>query len=67
MIKIPSLNYEKIIKVLQKKKGWVIVRQKGSHIRLQKHTATEIFKITVPYTQTSLLESCPRKSAPAFS
>ena len=47
MIKIPSLNYEKIIKVLQKN-GWVIVRQKGSHIRLQKHTATEIFKITVP-------------------
>jgi predicted RNA binding protein YcfA (HicA-like mRNA interferase family) len=28
--------------------GWVIVRQKGSHIRLQKHLSTEVLKITVP-------------------
>jgi len=28
--------------------GWVVVRQKGSHIRLQKHTVLETFKLTVP-------------------
>ncbi|HEX5545017.1 MAG TPA: type II toxin-antitoxin system HicA family toxin [Nitrospira sp.] len=27
--------------------GWVIVRQKGSHIRLQKRLPTEVLKITV--------------------
>jgi len=26
----------------------VVVRQKGSHIRLQKHTDIEVLKITVP-------------------
>jgi predicted RNA binding protein YcfA (HicA-like mRNA interferase family) len=26
----------------------VVVRQKGSHLRLQKHTATEVLKLTVP-------------------
>ncbi|MCK4639958.1 MAG: type II toxin-antitoxin system HicA family toxin [Candidatus Marinimicrobia bacterium] len=47
MTKIPSLNYEKVIKALQRD-GWVIVRQKGSHIRLQKHTIDKTFKLTVP-------------------
>jgi len=37
MRKVPSLNYEKVIKALQRD-GWVVVRQKGRHIRLQKHT-----------------------------
>ncbi|MFQ5598348.1 MAG: type II toxin-antitoxin system HicA family toxin [Nitrospiria bacterium] len=31
-----------------KRDGWVVVRQKGSHSRLQKHTDTEVLKITVP-------------------
>ena len=47
MTKIPSLNYEKVIKALQRD-GWVIVRQKGSHIRLQKHTIDKTLKLTVP-------------------
>ncbi len=47
MSKIPSLNYEKVIKALQRD-GWVIVRQKGSHIRLQKHISNEVLKIIVP-------------------
>jgi len=41
------LGYEKIVKALQRD-GWKVVRQKGSHIRLQKNTETEILKITVP-------------------
>ncbi len=47
MSKVPSLNYEKVIKALQRD-GWVVVRQKGSHIRLQKHTENETLKIIVP-------------------
>ena len=47
MSKVPSLNYEKVIKALQRD-GWVVVRQKGSHIRLQKHTENETLKIIDP-------------------
>lgn len=47
MTKVPSLNYDKVIRALQRD-GWVVVRQKGSHIRLQKHTSEETLKIIVP-------------------
>jgi len=47
MTKIPSLSYIKIIKALQRN-GWVVVRQIGSHIRLQKNIPGEVLKITVP-------------------
>jgi predicted RNA binding protein YcfA (HicA-like mRNA interferase family) len=44
---IPSLPYDQVVRALQRD-GWIVVRQKGSHIRLQKHTATETLKLTVP-------------------
>jgi predicted RNA binding protein YcfA (HicA-like mRNA interferase family) len=47
MTKVPSLDYRQVINAL-KRDGWVIVRQKGSHIRLHKHTVDEMLKITVP-------------------
>ncbi len=47
MSKVPSLNYDKVIKALQRD-GWVIVRQKGSHIRLQKRIENEVLKLIVP-------------------
>lgn len=47
MSKVPSLPYDQIIRALQRD-GWVVVRQKGSHVRLHKHTATETLKLTVP-------------------
>lgn len=47
MTKVPSLDYRKIVFALHRA-GWVIVRQKGSHIRLQKHLHDEVLKITVP-------------------
>lgn len=47
MTKVPSLPYEKIINAL-KRDGWIVVRQKGSHIRLQKHKGEKSLKITVP-------------------
>jgi len=45
--KVPSLNYDLVIRALRRD-GWVIVRQRGSHIRPQKHTAGETLKVTVP-------------------
>ncbi len=47
MTKVPSLNYTKVIQALQRA-GFIIVRQKGSHIRLQKRIGEEIIKLTVP-------------------
>lgn len=47
MTKVPSLGHEQIVRALQRD-GWVVVRQRGSHIRLQKHTAEETLKIIVP-------------------
>ncbi len=47
MSKVPNINYNKVISAL-KRDGWVVVRQKGSHIRLQKHLDEEVLKITVP-------------------
>jgi predicted RNA binding protein YcfA (HicA-like mRNA interferase family) len=47
MTVVPSLSYEQLVRALQRD-GWVVVRQKGSHIRLQKHTAAETLKLTIP-------------------
>jgi len=46
-VKVPSLPYNKIIRALQRN-GWTVVRQRGSHIRLQKRIGDELLKITVP-------------------
>ena len=43
----PSLPYTKIIRALQRD-GWTVVRQRGSHIRLQKRVGDEVLKLTVP-------------------
>jgi len=45
--KIPSLPYDGIIRALQRD-GWTVVRQRGSHIRLQKRVGDEVLKITIP-------------------
>jgi predicted RNA binding protein YcfA (HicA-like mRNA interferase family) len=45
--KVPSLGYEQVAKALQRN-GWIIVRQRGSHVRLQKHIGGEVLKLTVP-------------------
>ncbi len=44
---IPSLAYREILRALQRD-GWVIIRQRGSHIRLQKHMGERTLKLTVP-------------------
>ena len=47
MSKVPSLSHRRVVRALQRD-GWVVVRQRGSHIRLQKHTRDETLKLTVP-------------------
>ncbi len=47
MTKVPSLPFDKVLGAL-KRDGWVVVRQRGSHIRMHKHTREEVFKITIP-------------------
>lgn len=47
MTKVPSLPYTQIIRALQRD-GWTVVRQRGSHVRLQKRVGGEVLRITVP-------------------
>ena len=47
MSEVPNLPYTEIIKAFQRA-GFIVVRQQGSHIRLQKRIQTRIIKITVP-------------------
>ncbi len=47
MSKVPSLNYDQVVRALRRD-GWVIVGQRGSHIRLHKHMPDETLKLVVP-------------------
>lgn len=47
MTKVPSLNYDQVIRAL-KRDGWLVVRQKGSHILLIKTINKETLKIIIP-------------------
>jgi predicted RNA binding protein YcfA (HicA-like mRNA interferase family) len=44
---VPSLSYRKVVHALQRA-GFVVIRQRGSHIRLLKRTKDEVIKLTVP-------------------
>ena len=47
MTKVPSLSYERIVRAFQRA-GWIVVRQRGSHIRLQKRLPDKTLKIIIP-------------------
>lgn len=47
MSKVPVLDYDRVVIALQRD-GWVVVRTRGSHIRLHKHLPAKILKLTVP-------------------
>lgn len=47
MTVVPSLDYHRIVAALQRE-GWVVVRCKGSHIRLQKRLPSDVLKLTMP-------------------
>jgi len=45
--RVPSLSYREIVRALQHD-GWIVIRQRGSHIRLQKRLGERTMKLTVP-------------------
>ena len=47
MSRVPSLSYQEIVRALQRD-GWIVIRQRGSHIRLQKRLGERTMKLTVP-------------------
>jgi predicted RNA binding protein YcfA (HicA-like mRNA interferase family) len=47
MSRVPVLSYIEVVHALQRD-GWIVVRQRGSHIRLQKRLQSEVLKIIVP-------------------
>ena len=47
MTKVPSLKYTQVISAL-KHIGFRVVRQKGSHIRLEKSVDDRTIKLTIP-------------------
>ncbi len=47
MTKVPSLDFDSVISALRRD-GWVVIRQRGSHIRLHKTTRDGVMKITIP-------------------
>ncbi|HUF09026.1 MAG TPA: type II toxin-antitoxin system HicA family toxin [Rhodothermales bacterium] len=48
MTKVPSLNYPEIVQAFERG-GWELVRQKGSHMRLERTEAADrTLKVTIP-------------------
>ena len=47
MPEVPALTYDILLRALQRD-GRVVVRQKGSHIRLHKRLGDDLLKLTVP-------------------
>lgn len=47
MPKVPSENYDRIVKALQRL-GFTVTRQRGSHIRLERRLGDQVNRITVP-------------------
>jgi predicted RNA binding protein YcfA (HicA-like mRNA interferase family) len=47
LTKVPSLNYPEVIAAFERA-GWRVVRQKGSHIRVERSTEAGTLKLTIP-------------------
>ncbi|MBU7046837.1 MAG: type II toxin-antitoxin system HicA family toxin [Theionarchaea archaeon] len=47
MMKLPVISGKKTIKALYKV-GFIVVRQKGSHVQMEKQTKYGVVKVTVP-------------------
>ncbi len=47
MTKLPNISGETLIRALRKD-GFLVERQKGSHVRLKKKNGGETIKLTVP-------------------
>lgn len=47
MTKVPSLDYHRVVAALERS-GWKVIRQRGSHIRMECVAPGETLRITVP-------------------
>ena len=47
MTKVPSLNYPQVVAAFERA-GWQVVRQRGSHIRMQKRSERGTQRVTIP-------------------
>ncbi len=47
MTKVPSLDYKEVLAAFQRA-GFIEVRQRGSHIRIEKETPEGTIKLTIP-------------------
>lgn len=67
MPKLPSISGERVIRAL-KRAGFVELRQKGSHVSLEKRVGEQVFKTVVPMhsqlskgTLSDILKQCGLK------
>jgi predicted RNA binding protein YcfA (HicA-like mRNA interferase family) len=67
MPKLPSVSGERVIRAL-KRAGFVELRQKGSHVSLEKRIGGQVFKTVVPMhsalakgTLSDILKQCGLK------
>jgi len=51
MAKLPSISGERLVRAL-KRAGFIQLRQKGSHVSLEKRAADKVFKTVVPMHAT---------------
>lgn len=51
MAKLPSISGERLVRAL-KRAGFVELRQKGSHVSLEKRTAEKVYRTVVPQHPT---------------
>jgi len=64
MPKLPSVSGERVVRAL-KPGGFIELRQRGSHVSLEKHTSDRVFKTVVPMhgelakgTLSDILKQC---------
>jgi predicted RNA binding protein YcfA (HicA-like mRNA interferase family) len=64
MPKLPSVSGERVVRAL-KRAGFVELRQKGSHVSLEKRAGDQVFKTVVPMhsdlakgTLSDILKQC---------
>ncbi len=67
MPKVPSVSGERVVRAL-KRAGFVELRQKGSHVSLEKRIGDKVFKTVVPVhsqlakgTMADILKQCGLK------
>ncbi len=46
-MKLPVISGKEVLKALERA-GFVVVRQRGSHVRIKKVTSEKVIKITIP-------------------